>query len=564
MMGRLIAVSIFIFCISSFYGQDYYSELRKKYWEFEENDDKAFNYINLYIVTAKKQKNYSELFQAYDDAIKFSSKHKLKYADSAIAAAKMSGNNDLIGNAYLGKGTVYYFTYRKFQPALNEYLTANKYLENSEDFFLKYQNLYHIGVIKSYLGHYEEASKIFNDCVRFFESNLQKDLHPNIIFNNRRGYYNSLHQLIVSYQGLKQFNNSELLIKKALKSLPDGEEFSQERSYFYKSLGVNEFYLKRYDNSLINLNKSLSGLKKINDFSWSSVVYFYLGLSYSKKGETAKSLENYKKVDSIFNQYTYIIPDVRNNYEELIKYYRNSKNPKQELYYTKQLLKVDSVLSYDFKYLSNKIHKDYETKTLLAAKAELEETNNTSKMLLLVSLVLLGILVFMVFYWFRRKKEIQRKYDYLIHEINSAKIEENASATDSKERNSKLDSAVVTNLRRKFAEFEKNKGFLEKGITAGRLATEFETNATYLSQFMNEFKESNFNTYINKLRIKYAADQIYRHKDWRKYSVEDIANACGFSNRQSFSNFFYEQNGIRPAEFLKKVREEMMLQKIAD
>jgi len=54
MMGRLIAVSIFIFCISSFYGQDYYSELRKKYWEFEENDDKAFNYINLYIVTAKK------------------------------------------------------------------------------------------------------------------------------------------------------------------------------------------------------------------------------------------------------------------------------------------------------------------------------------------------------------------------------------------------------------------------------------------------------------------------------------------------------------------------------
>jgi len=179
-------------------------------------------------------------------------------------------------------------------------------------------------------------------------------------------------------------------------------------------------------------------------------------------------------------------------------------------------------------------------------------------------LVLLGILVFMVFYWFRRKKEIQRKYDYLIHEINSAKIEENVSATDSKERNSKLDSAVVTNLRRKFAEFEKNKGFLEKGITAGRLATEFETNATYLSQFMNEFKESNFNTYINKLRIKYAADQIYRHKDWRKYSVEDIANACGFSNRQSFSNFFYEQNGIRPAEFLKKVREEMMLQKIAD
>lgn len=564
MMGRSAVVLVFMFCMSSFYGQDFYSELRKKYWEYEENDDKAFNYINLYITTAKKQKNYSELFQAYDDAIRFSSQNKLKYADSAIAAAKLSGNNDLIGNAYLGKGTVYYFTYRKFQPALNEYLKADKYLLYSNDYFLKYQNLYHIGVVKSYLGYYKEASEIFIKCIKFFESNLQKDVHPNILFNNRRGYYNSLHQLIVCYQGLHQFQAAELLINKALKNIPHEAEFFQEKSYFYKSLGVNDFYFKRYDNSLYNLQRSLSGLKKVNDFSWSSVVYFYLGQSHSKKGNTGKSLENYRKVDSIFNKYSYIIPEVRNNYEELINHYKQSKNPQKELYYTKQLLKVDSVLSYDFKYLSNKIHKDYETKTLLAAKAQLEKKNSTSNILLIISVLLSGILICMVLYWFRRKIEIQKKYDHLIHKINSSKVEETVSNTSAREKNSKLDSGVVSNLNKKFAEFEKNKGFLEKGVTAGRLAIEFETNATYLSQFMNEFKESNFNTYINKLRIKYAADQIYRHKDWRKYSVEDIAIACGFSNRQSFSNFFYEQNGIRPAEFLKRVREEVMVEKITE
>ena len=110
------------------------------------------------------------------------------------------------------------------------------------------------------------------------------------------------------------------------------------------------------------------------------------------------------------------------------------------------------------------------------------------------------------------------------------------------------------------ADFEKSKAFLEKGLTLNRLAAEFETNTSYLSQVINEYKGTNFNTYINTLRIKFATKKIYSDKEWRKYSVEDIAIQCGFSNRQSFSNIFYEQNGIRPADFIKKRREELVIQ----
>lgn len=110
-----------------------YEEFRKKYWEYEENDIRAFVYLDKYIDYAKSKKNYSELFQAYKDAILFSADQKMKYADSAIAAAKQSGNKDLIGDAYLSKGAIYYFNHRKFQLALNEYLTAYEYLEDSKD-----------------------------------------------------------------------------------------------------------------------------------------------------------------------------------------------------------------------------------------------------------------------------------------------------------------------------------------------------------------------------------------------------------------------------------------------
>jgi transcriptional regulator GlxA family with amidase domain len=47
---------------------------------------------------------------------------------------------------------------------------------------------------------------------------------------------------------------------------------------------------------------------------------------------------------------------------------------------------------------------------------------------------------------------------------------------------------------------------------------------------------------------------------WRNYSVESLAESSGFGNRQSFSNTFYEQNGIRPADFIKKRKEELELQ----
>ncbi|WP_434978154.1 helix-turn-helix domain-containing protein [Daejeonia sp. YH14] len=175
-------------------------------------------------------------------------------------------------------------------------------------------------------------------------------------------------------------------------------------------------------------------------------------------------------------------------------------------------------------------------------------------------------LVGVIFYWLKRKKEIQKKYDELLLNIHSGipKSFLNAFNEESSEKNSKLDLKTFQSLKKGFLEFEKNKGFLQKGITAGKLAAHLGTNATYISQFMSEFKESNFNSYINKLRIEYATKKMYNDKNWRKLKIDEIASASGFNNRQSFSNIFFELNGIRPADFLKKIKEDLELQKSSD
>ncbi|MCY1663164.1 helix-turn-helix domain-containing protein [Chryseobacterium sp. SL1] len=564
-MNKTIFSFFVFFTICQLSAQDYYSALRNKYWIYEENDQKAFHYLNIYISKAKKEKNYAELFQAYDDAIRYSPNKKIEYADSAISAAKLSGNSDLIGSSYISKGAVYYFTYRKFQPALNEYLKAYEYTKNTDDEFLKYQNLYHIGVVKSYLGYYEEALQLFKSCNVYFKSKIKANIHPNLIKNHQKGYLNCLHQMIVCYQQLGNYTESEKLIKEGLDALPKDSFFNLEKSYFYKSEAITEFNKKSYQNSIQIFNNALPEFIKINDYTFASVIYYYRGSAYDELKNTEKALSDYKKVDSIFNKYQFILPELRNNYEKLITFYRNKNQPKEELYYTKQLLKADSIISTDFKYLSNRIHRDYDTKSLLEAQSNLEKTNSFGKFLLIFSFVVILVLILFLAYWLRKKKEIQIKYEELLEKISSknTKIKENADLNKLTEKNSKIEIKTVQLLKSKFSDFEKNNGFLEKGITAGKLAIEFGTNATYISQFMNEYQGCNFNTYINKLRIDYATEKIYNNKLWQKYSVEDIALACGFSNRQSFSNLFYEQNGIRPADFLKKRKEEIRLKRVS-
>ena len=101
-----------------------YYEIKKNYENFPENDIRAFRFVNKYISAARENRNYAHLVQAYKDAVYFSndSDDKLKYADSTIAAALSSKNTDLISDSYLGKGIVYYFNYKQYKPALDEYL----------------------------------------------------------------------------------------------------------------------------------------------------------------------------------------------------------------------------------------------------------------------------------------------------------------------------------------------------------------------------------------------------------------------------------------------------------
>lgn len=539
---------------------DYY-KLRVKYENFEENDAKAFPFIQPYINKAKKEKNYEKLVQGYKDAIFYSAPkdRKLIYSDSTIWAAKLSENKDLISIAYLEKGVVYYYHYKKYQEALNEYLLAYEYSKGTKNEFLKFQNLYHIGVVKSYLGYYQEAAELFKQCIDHYSSLSKSNLHPNEIFNNKKGYLNSLRQLIICYRNLGKYKEADSAIETGLSEIGNNKDYAQEKGYFLLSKGISSYKQNQYSSAIESFTQSLIPVKNSDDFAWLSVDYFYMGKSYLGLKNNSESISYFKKVDSIFQKHQFILPELRENYEILINHYKKEGDQKQQLYFTGQLLKADSIISKDFMYLSSKIHKEYDTKTLLDEKNKLEKANSWGNFIIIGLVILAIALVILLIIRYRKQKDIQKKY-ILLEERFSVQhdvSEQPLPIPIVEDKKSGLDEGKIEELLKKLKSFEDKKDFTQKGLTINKLAGQMGTNSNYLSQVINDCKGMNFNKYLSELRINYITNLLFENKEYLKYGIETLAKECGIASRQNFSDLFYELNGIRPTDFIRKRKQEL-------
>ncbi|PTT43089.1 hypothetical protein DBR28_01160 [Chryseobacterium sp. HMWF028] len=526
-----------------------YSDYRVRYDNFEENDERALEFVNAYIKEAKAFKNYKELTQAYRDAVSFSRNKKIEYADSAVWAASQANDPDLIGNSYLTKGSVYYFTYRKYQKALDEYLRAWQYLNKSKDLYLRHKNMYHIGVVKSYLGYYEEAFTLFSKCRSYYRDTSVPTDFPNLRYNMKKGYLNSLHQMGICLFYLKKIKEVSQLINEGLQASAEDKNFYIERSYFYKLSGILA-YLKANDKEAIyDFNIALAGIEKKSDFTNASLIYFLKGkilLRDHKENEGIKYLE---KVDSIFLDRNFAHPSVREAFELLITHYKDKNDNKKELYYTKQLLQFDRVMHNDFKYLSGKIIKEYDTNDLLTSKKRLESSAFYGY---IVAGISFGALLVISARYYKVRKSVKK---YQITDDQTLGKEEPEDAAS--EKISKLPEKLVEEILGKLEILEQNRFYLEKGITQNQLAKKLKTNTAYLSEVINECKGANFNTYLNRLRIEYAKEMLATSAEWRKYSIDTIAHECRFSNRSIFSKLFTKLTTFTPPEFIQKINDEI-------
>lgn len=531
-----------------------YLELDDKIYEHRKVSDSLRTqvYLDYYLYKARKENNPKELANYYKNYVFYlKEENRLYFVDSALHYAYRYGDKSLIGDTYIIQGTAH-IKNRDYRKALTSYLSANEYISQTDDLYNKYNIQYLIAGIKNYLGYYEEAALLFEECVAYYG----QDEHS---YNMQRGYVSSMEGLAWSHTQVGRLAESEQLLATARASAEQANFSKLDVHYLKFKQGINDYLYGRYDLAIQKITENLPALYQNEDFAWGSIGEYYIGKAYWDKGDRDRAIGYFKKIDSVFIDKGYTHPDLRGGYELLIRYYRDKGDKDQQIRYIEQLVKADSVLDQDHKHLLSRIHKEYSTKDLIQAKAQLENAlyleKHKSTWIAVSAVLLLTTLIVWMVYRQRKSKKLAQE---LILKIKALQAESISARKKLPTKKARIKDAVVQQLLDKLDEFEQKHQFLQPDISLEKLADNLNTNTAYLSSVINSHKEKTFSEYINALRIEYVSHEMVENKQsiLFKYSLDVVAKEIGFNSLSALTRAFQKHTGVMPATFIKALQED--------
>lgn len=559
-----------------------YQEIEAKIDSFHNDQKKAWTLIQHYIKTAKDAGNNEALVYAYRYASNFSVyPQNLDYANLALNTAKNSKDERLLATAYFNRGAIY-IQEAFYQKSLDDVLISNKYASNVNDQYVVYKSIYLIAQNKIYLGLYEDAAKELLICIDFFknhatDSKLGQDYQTYYIY--------SMLSYIDNNTKMGKSSENKKLIDESIKYLKNND-LKQYIPYFISSQGTDAYYQRDYKTSIAKLTQAL---EMYNDQYPHITEIYYLGLNNWKIGKRTIAVKFMEVIDNQYNTSNKLDPQFRSAYEILIKYNDSIKNRDKQLEYIDKLMILDKSYEKNFKYLYPKINKEYDTKKLISEKTKVENLLILrSNIFIIILIISSGIILFFSIRYYKIKKLYKQRFENIIinSEVehkkhhNPREVQENiqpealkpASISDKDVKELNLESPenqdeyyskiqglnplVVKSILTQLDAFEDEERYLDSQLTQKSLVEELGTNSTYLSKIINTYKGSNFNVYINNLRLNYIIDLLRTDATYLQYDVKELANICGFSNSESFSDNFYRKFEIKPSYFIKMMKEK--------
>lgn len=557
---RLLLVIMFFCCfIQLNYGQQKtdtdtitaknFKEFYKLYFLNKKISEKKIN-LNKWILKNKLIGNVKEVMTGYQVSTTLYYEGNLdtifKYCDSILDISK--GNekyNFYSSSAYYKKGNTLYFN-KDYKRSLMNYLLALRYTPNDH---MSYRINYSIAMLKDRVGEYYEALTIYKKNYSYAKKKLREKT-PSL-------YLSSMYGVANAYNNVRKIDSASFYNQLGIKE----SMFFKEKwnyNYFVLNQGTTHYLKREFNAAIDSLKKSAKLFKSVNDGSNEAESYYYLGQSYAKLGLKEKAVQSFKKVDEIFRDEGDLFPTTRESYEYLIDYYKNNNDDKNQLVYIKQLIKLDSVLHTNELYLNKNLIKEYDIPRLIDEKEKIiSRLSSKQKSFWKYIYGLITVLVlsmFLLFYQNKKRKLYKKRFEEIIEIEKSNKLKNTSPVKKTDESNLNIPKQIVENVLAFLVEFESKKQFISREITLQSLAKKFETNTSYLSKIINEYKKTSFTKYINNLRIEFAIEELTSNSIFRKYTIKAIAEEVGFNNSESFSKAFYKSKGIQPSFFIKELK----------
>ena len=497
---------------------------------------KKIHYSLDLVQLAKNENNKEHLITGYYLLSLFHKDNRVKkYSDSIIAITKNSPNKYFPGSSYFVLGN-HFYDLRNFKSAYDNYLLAKITATENDNPEFVFKANQSVANLKARIEDYEGALELYIENLNFKIQNSEPvgdHDYLNVVFGLANSY-NHLNKLDSAYY----FNRI-------------GIELAQRRSkvdevnHFKLNQAITLFLERKYDNSL----KLIDSIQKsfLNDAGNPnlSVLFYYKAKANLEKGNTEEGIQNLEKVDSIFNKTKYMLPELLDTYNYLIKYYGETNNKEMQLESIQNLIFADSVLDSDFRYLKDNINDDFDIPQLLHAKnkiiSELELSKEQTRIYFYSSVFLVLIFIGIAIYFFRRSRNLRYRFEKLIN--NQENLQTKKSFTDlpnpSNSKNVEKDSEgielsqeIIDDVIKKLSLFEQKQGFLVKNLNLAKMANNLGTNTNYLSRIINWHTHSNFSNYLNELRLNYAFNRLKNDPQFRKFTVKAIANESGFGSSE--------------------------------
>lgn len=502
------------------------------------NDEFKEKVARIMVQKAKENKNDEELVVGYTLNSEVNKDFKkLAYCDSVILMTSQKSRKLYPSMALYTKGVLYQ-EIGDYEKAIDNYLIAKKYatIHNNENLILIIN--FYIGTLKRKVGDFENALNLYKSNITLAKKHLQD-------YGKSFYYLNTLISISNIYYELQELDSASYY---NILGVIESKKFNNEETYHHFSInaGIVHFLAGEYDDALDSLNKHNTYFESINDNKTLTYSYHYLGEVYHAKGDQLKSIKFHQKVDSVYKVEPDIIPITRNSYLSLINYYKNKNDLKNQLFYINRLVAFDSLAYSKEFYLNKTLLTKYDIPKLKKEKQSImmelkKKEGRFFRLIIYTSIILMVIVVFSLVQY--RKKRIYKKR--FLEIINEPKIKSSGK--------NKLPEEVVKKVLKSLETFENKNIFLSKKINLSSLAEKLNTNSSYLSKIINQYKNDSFSHYLNKLRINYIIEELKNNSKYRKYTVKAISEISGFNNAESFSKAFHKITGLKPSYFIKEL-----------
>ncbi|GAA4277472.1 hypothetical protein GCM10022259_21960 [Aquimarina mytili] len=463
----------------------------------------------------------------------------IHYGNNAITSAENIRNgNYMLSGLYLVAAA--YQEKRDRKNSLHRYLRAQKIIEQYSLENYQIYNLVSIGQIRIRLDQTQKALASFQKALKLLEKSSK-----NSDANYNTKYLSIIQGLGVCYYKLGNYDEA---LKYNYQGLQYAEELNRIEYIIDFNLNIGETYIgkKKYSKALSYLNIAKADIIKLNKNNDPDLFTANLHIATCLYNQT----EYAKARDLLEQNFQHIktnpeVEKIQEAYALAIQCGEKLQDTNLQFKYTKVYNKiVDSLYQNDINAQEKLYDRDLES---------LEEKNKSllSKNLLyaigfLLTLVFAAIISF---YTIKTK----RKNKSLFEELQKGRIHENASKTINVQKNEFITDKKAKSLLERLSNLEKTAFYLSSDCSLYSTAKDIETNTSYLSKIINEYKQQSFNDYINELRIKYCIERLSSNHTFRSYTIKAIAGELGYKSVNTFASAFKKQTGLSHSYFIKKV-----------